>query len=224
MKTIVLLAVIIGFGAIAGMATLANVLDVTTQKIGIFDFSIILSQNCPSGLCAIESPREPFETISSVKPTKYDDDDDDQTRHHHDNNNRTITKEDSFEGCPVSFWGSMANPEQIDFNAKHWPTGYFPNDKYSHPAYFNKLIKISLGNDPTFNEALQSEGDGINKLSRQSITALLNSAHSEINYPLSIIEIISKTQKSIQDQEYSFADELAFHNNLGKGTFCDGVG
>lgn len=223
MKTIVLLAIIIGFVGIAGMATMTNVLDLTLQKMGIFDFSIIQSQNCPGGLCAIgvESPHGPFETIASVMPTKYDDKFDNDE---FDDDIRTIIKEDSFEGCPVSFWGSAVNSEQNDSNTEHWPTGYLPDDKYGNSAYFNKSIQISLGKDPTFNEALQSEGDGINKLVRQSVAALLNSAHSEINYPLSIIEIISKTQKSIKDQDYSFAGELAFNNNLGKGTFCDKQG
>jgi len=215
MKTIILLVVIIGFAGIAGMATMTNVLDLTLQKMGIFDFSIIQSQNCPGGLCAIgvELPHESLEPIASAWPPKYDDDP-----------KGTTMKEDSFEGCSVSFWGSIVNSEEIDFNTEHWPTGYIPDDKYNHSAYFNESIQISLGKDPTFNDALQSEGDGINKLARHSVAALLNSAHNEINYPLSIIEIISKTQKSINDQEYSFADELALNNNLGKDTFCDKIG
>jgi len=76
-------------------------------------------------------------------------------------------------------------------------------------------------NDPSLYDALVSQGDGINKLARQSVAALLNSVHSQINYPLSILEIISYTQQAISDEDYSIADEFSLYNNLGKESFCD---
>lgn len=127
---------------------------------------------------------------------------------------------ETLEGCPVSFWAISKNPDDVDFNSEHWPPGYLPDDLYGDPAYFNKLITTSLGENPTLHDALQSEGDGINKLARHSVAALLNSAHTEINYPLPISEIISKTQQSIDSEEYSFADELEINNNLGEWALC----
>ncbi len=128
---------------------------------------------------------------------------------------------ENMNGCPVSFWGELANSEVISFDGKHWPIGYSKDDKFGSPSFFNISIQNSVKNDPSLYDALVSQGDGINKLARQSVAALLNSVHSQINYPLSILEIISYTQKAISDEDYSIADEFSLYNNLGKESFCD---
>lgn len=128
---------------------------------------------------------------------------------------------ENMNGCPVSFWGELANSEVISFDGKHWPVGYPKDDKFGSSPFFNISIQNSVKHDPSLYDALVSQGDGINKLARQSVAALLNSAHSQINYPLSILEIISYTQQAISDEDYSIADEFSLYNNLGKESFCD---
>ena len=235
MNMIFLWAAIVGVAGIAGVATLTNVIDVNGQGFGIFDFTATPSSSCTvdNGLgrdCMVKvepasaiangessndvSNDESHGGTSEKDPLRYVDDDD-----------RKVTDENpaSFEGCSPSSWGSAADLVEVDFSAASWPAGYFPDDKYGYPAYFNKQIVISSGEDPTLHEALQSRGDGINKLARHSVAALLNSANSDIDYPLSITEIISNTQNSIEKEDYSFADVLALNNNLGKNVLCDKI-
>jgi len=236
MKIIFLFAVIVGISGIVGLAALTNDIDLTTQGIGIFNFPVIFEEFCKNTgfgiICTIEieSSQERIDSNSYMRKLQHEEGS--SVELFRNDIGETDMKKfllesdsaDSFEGCPVSFWGSMVDSKQTNFNNGDWPIGYNPDDKYGDPAFFSKSIRNSLGEDPTLYESLQSDGEGINKLTRQSVAALLNSAHKEINYPLSIIEIISKTQKSIEDQEYSFADELAFNNNLGKATFCEKIG
>ena len=237
MKIIFLFAVIVGISGIAGLAALTNNIDLTTQEIGIFNFPLVIQEFCKKvttvlEFCTIEieSSQERIDSNSYMRKLQHEEGS--NVELFRNDIGKTDMKKflleskstDSFEGCPVSFWGSMVGSKQTDSNNGYWPVGYNPDDKYGYPAFFNKSIRNSVSDDPTLFESLQSEGDGINKLTRQSVAALLNSAHKEINYPLSIIEIISKTQKSIEDQEYSFADELAFNNNLGKAAFCEKIG
>jgi len=236
MKMIFLWAAIVGVAGIAGVATLTNVIDVNGQSFGIFDFTATPSSSCtvdnglgrdcmvsvePSGATTSD---EQSNSIVNVEP--HGDASENGIVQYVDDNDVEFFDEEftSFEGCSPSSWGSAADLEEVDFSAVSWPAGYFPDDKYGYPAYFNQLIVISSGEDPTLHEALQSKGGGINKLARHSVAALLNSANSEIDYPLSITDIISNTQDSIEKEDYSFADVLAFSNNLGKENLCDKLG
>jgi len=43
----------------------------------------------------------------------------------------------------------------------------------------------------------------LNELIRESVAAILNSAHSEVDYPFTVSEIMSMTQIAIANEDYS---------------------
>lgn len=207
MKLIYLWVSVLVISGVAGAAALTNDIEVDGQDIGIFGWNVLCRDNGGGYFCnAISTATGETTLIAYENPDVAGDD--------------FLTGViDSPEGCSPSSWTSA----ETNLSGVQWPAGYLPDDNFESQAYFNTQIVISSGGDPTFHDALQSEGDGINKLARHSVAALLNAAHPEIDYPVSIIDIISYTQASIDNQEYSFADVLAFNNNLGKETLCDKV-
>ena len=64
-------------------------------------------------------------------------------------------------------------------------------------------IKNSNSNNgPTLAEALELQETQLNDLLRESVAAMLNAAHSEIDYPYSVAEIIKMTQIALANEEY----------------------
>ena len=209
MKIIYLWVSIIAIVGIAGMASLGNTIAVESTGIGVFSYFVdcILSPNgadlyiCKTnteaaGQTDVLNSKIPGLAVDVIP--------------------NTVLGSDS--GCSPIAWASADDSTDLK-----WPEGYLPDDKYGSPAYFNTVIKISSGEDPTLREALLAEGDGINKLARHSVAAVLNSAHEEMNYPSSIIDTISYTQAGIENEDYSYADVLEVNNNQGKDTLCDKV-
>jgi len=68
--------------------------------------------------------------------------------------------------------------------------------------------------NPTLVQALDARGEGLNKLVRESVAALLNAAHPQVNYPFTVSEVISMTQQAIADQDYTVADEFQQYNRV----------
>lgn len=209
MRILYLWISVIAIAGIVGAAALTNDVNVKSGGIGIFGWDVICLDNGGGYFCNTVS-----DETGDTQLLVYEDPD--------------MAGDDfstgifgSTEGCSPEYWDSISS--QAVLSGVNWPVGYLPEDKFSSPAYFNTQIAISLGNDPTLQESLQADGDGINKLARHASAAVLNSAHKEINYPITIIDIISNTQASIDNQEYSFADVLASYNNLGKETVCEKV-
>jgi len=56
---------------------------------------------------------------------------------------------------------------------------------------------------PNLLQALQLSGENLNELVRESVAAILNSAHTEVDYPYSVSEIMSMTQEAIVDEDYN---------------------
>ncbi|MCZ6582500.1 MAG: hypothetical protein O6761_04935 [Thaumarchaeota archaeon] len=56
---------------------------------------------------------------------------------------------------------------------------------------------------PNLLQALQLSGENLNELIRESVAAILNSAHTEVDYPYSVSEIMSMTQEAIVDEDYN---------------------
>jgi len=78
------------------------------------------------------------------------------------------------------------------------------------------------GLGPTLLEALNAKGGEMNALLRESVAALLNAAHSDVNYPNSVVEVISSTQIALVSEDY---DETAnmfeeFNEDSEKPLFC----
>ena len=62
----------------------------------------------------------------------------------------------------------------------------------------------------------------MDELLRQSVAAMLNAAHSDINYPYTVPQIIAMTQIALNSENYeSVSDEFEENNeNLEKPLFC----
>jgi hypothetical protein len=75
---------------------------------------------------------------------------------------------------------------------------------------------------PTLEEALNARGGDMNTLLRQSVAAMLNAAHPEINYPYSVVQIIELTQISIINEDYQKTIEMfeRYNEELTKPAMC----
>ena len=62
----------------------------------------------------------------------------------------------------------------------------------------------------------------MNSLLRQSVAAMLNAAHPDINYPYSVIQVIELTQISIVNGDYQNTIDIfeRFNEELEKPTMC----
>ena len=71
-------------------------------------------------------------------------------------------------------------------------------------------------------EALELQGTPLNDLLRESVSAMLNAAHSEIDYPYTVAEIITMTQIALANEEF---DEtviiLKEANDRGNTSICN---
>lgn len=99
------------------------------------------------------------------------------------------------EGCTPGYWKNHLDD---------WlPTGYFPGDDFD--ATFGV---DNFDPDITLEEAVNAKGGGVKKLARHGTAALLSAAHSDVNYPYTVAEVIAFVQAGD-------ADSLADANELG---------
>jgi len=97
------------------------------------------------------------------------------------------------EGCTPGYWKN---------HLLDW-VGYAPGDD------FDTVFGVDLF-DPDINleAALNTGGGGVNKLARHGTAALLNAAHPDLNYPLTVDEVIAAVQAGDSGM-------LAEYNELG---------
>ena len=76
-----------------------------------------------------------------------------------------------------------------------------------------KLRNEKQEKGPTLLEALEANGGEMNGLLRNSVAALLNAAHSEINYPYSVSQVITMTQVALINQEWQKTSDLFEESN-----------
>jgi len=62
----------------------------------------------------------------------------------------------------------------------------------------------------------------MNALLRQSVAALLNAAHSDVNYPNTVVEVISSTQVALISEDYDETVNMfeEFNEDSEKPLFC----
>ncbi len=85
------------------------------------------------------------------------------------------------EGCTPGFWKN--HPDA-------WlSTAYSPGDDFD--ATF---VRPAFNPDITLQDALALKGGGLNRLARTATAALLNASSTDVNYPLSVAEVIQKYQ------------------------------
>jgi hypothetical protein len=71
-------------------------------------------------------------------------------------------------------------------------------------------------------EALDLEGTQLNDLLRESVTAMLNAAHSDINYPYSVSDIITMTQIALANEDYNDTVKILKEaNDRGNTPICN---
>ena len=89
------------------------------------------------------------------------------------------------EGCTPGYW---KQPHHFD----SWQ-GYLPTDK------FNAVFGVTgpFPDSMTLLEALQLQGGGVNALARHAVAALLDSAHSAVDYGLTTAEVIAQTKAAL---------------------------
>ncbi|MBM2819661.1 MAG: hypothetical protein HW410_1343 [Nitrosarchaeum sp.] len=239
MRVILLWLIIGAIAIVSGIAVLTNTIDIKSQQMGVFFISCENNpDNCnkrnSTGLISsaqsdketVESATNPWaaqrEYSAMVATNDFD------TPQGNDDNVATDSMmtlddsdlENSNQGCPVSFWIKQSDYQNVSDSRLMWPQGYLPEDKFGSTAYFNTKITISSTDNPSLIDALNSENDGIDKLVRQSVAALLNAAHPKVKYPLTITEVISLTNDAIVRSNYSIADTFAKYNNLGNSDLC----
>jgi len=75
---------------------------------------------------------------------------------------------------------------------------------------------------PTLLDALNAKDGDMNSLLRHSVTAMLNAAHPDINYPYSVIQVIELTQISIINEDYQNTIDMfeKFNEELEKPSMC----
>ncbi len=112
-------------------------------------------------------------------------------------------------GCSANFWRLNAERHAADA----WPAGYDPEQSLS--TIFANGDGISLL------PMLRVQGEGVNRLLRQSVAAVLNSAHTDLDYPLTTQQVIDgvNTTRATGNAAAvdALADQLAAYNALGCG-------
>lgn len=90
------------------------------------------------------------------------------------------------EGCTPGFWQNWTGaPPGMQPNA--WlATGYHWGDPFTSAGFVNAY------NGRTFLQVLQLGGGGKNALGRHTVAALLNAAHPNVAYDLTVAEVIAK--------------------------------
>ena len=94
------------------------------------------------------------------------------------------------EGLTPGFWKTHSTYGPAGPEA--WtPTGYGPDNSY------NTIFNVSVPNNPTLYQALNTGGGGVNALLRHSTAALLNSARADIDYAYTTAQVIQMTHDAI---------------------------
>lgn len=113
------------------------------------------------------------------------------------------------EGCSQGFWSQ-------ERNLPNWvPTGFLPTD------IFNIVFDRNAA-DPATTTLFQALNPVtpvtlLEQLIQQATAALLNAAHPDINYPLTVNEVISLFQAAFDSGDYETTKNLFDqYNNL----FC----
>lgn len=105
------------------------------------------------------------------------------------------TEDENGEGCTPGYWKN-----HLDSWAA---TGLDPNDD------FDTTFGVDLFDpDITLEEAVNAEGGDENRLARHGTAALLSAAHPDVDYGLTVAEVIALVQSGD-------ADTLELHNELG---------
>ena len=122
----------------------------------------------------------------------------------------TTTTPEGGEGCTPGFWKNNADKK----GASQWTDPYDPTDLVSSvfsaaPAGIGSLTLL---------QGLELGGGGVNALTRHAIAAVLSAAHPDIDYPLTVAEIVAAVNAAYGGDADAIEDlknDLDAFNNLG---------
>jgi predicted ribosomally synthesized peptide with SipW-like signal peptide len=118
-----------------------------------------------------------------------------------------LTKGCKWEGCSTSFWKTHEDK---------WPDYYDPSQHFDAIFSNGTFVRNAFDHDVTLMEALGLGGGGQNSLAREAVAALLNAAHPDMEYALTVGEVITRVQDAIASGEYEdTTSELAAYNSFG---------
>ena len=92
-----------------------------------------------------------------------------------------------FEGCSQGFWSTRLDA---------WGATGFTTDT----LFFDVFSRVVTDPDLTLLEAINLTGPGVpvnvHQLTIQAVAALLNAAHPDVNYPLTVAKVIEEFQEA----------------------------
>jgi hypothetical protein len=226
---IVFILLIAGILGVAGYGILANNIMLEVQNLGYFGSitEIAGDPNDPNDgsiICVCQDPDNPQDfSVDNCQFGPGDPHEQADMLCHWETNPEEYPGDPSGsfgEGCQVLFWKQHNTSGPL---SDEWPQGFDPD--YLYNVIFQTNISITMENgdtnsDPTLLEALNADGEGINRLARESVAAILNAEKIGITYHYSIQEIIMYTQMAITTMDYSWAYKFAFYNQMGEGQMC----
>jgi hypothetical protein len=118
-----------------------------------------------------------------------------------------VRVESGNEGCSHGYW--MNHPES-------WgPTGYAPTDD------FDTVFGVDAFNpDITLQEALELGGGDLAKLARHGVAALLDAAHPDVSFRVSVGRVLAVVQRAINTSTYEPA-ATRLDRNVNRGCPLD---
>lgn len=130
-----------------------------------------------------------------------------------------VPEDDNYEGLTPGFWKNHVNV---------WPSGY------STDTLFSDLFGVTgtTYDDLTLLEALNAKGGVVEKkdvydaLVRHSVAAVLNAAHSNVNYPMTVGDIVTAVFETMTNTDLTDAEPLknilCSNNAMGGGIDAHG--
>ena len=122
----------------------------------------------------------------------------------------TTTTPEGGESCTPGFWKNNADKK----GASQWTDPYDPTDLVS--SVFS-AAPTGIGS-LTLLQGLELGGGGVNALTRHAIAAVLSAAHPDIDYPLTVAEIVAAVNAAYGGDADAIEDlknDLDAFNNLG---------
>ncbi|MCL2623212.1 MAG: PKD domain-containing protein [Planctomycetaceae bacterium] len=107
-----------------------------------------------------------------------------------------------FEGLSQGYWKNHASDWKV----------YKPTDNYE------TIFSVTHSQKPgTLMQAVNSGGGGIIALWRQSVAALLNASHPNLNYRYTVAEVIAMVQDAYRTGKYEAAKDILERENTREG-------
>jgi hypothetical protein len=120
-----------------------------------------------------------------------------------------------YQGCGLGYWKN---------HLYSWePTAYTPDDLAS--SVFTYPDELGLPSDDTLLDVLKYPGGSgalgaARLLLRTAVVALLNASHPDVNYPLSVDEIIQMVNEALATMDRRAMQEARHEINQGNGQGC----